>query len=690
MAKKTSAKNKNRPVEVKKKSNVLYGFKVFIVCLTVFAAPLAAGSLTTWHNMMIQLLVFLAAILWLIETIQRGTIDLPGKSTRIFAAVFFCLLVLSAINTQSPNSTILEMINITSYLLIFLMTAGLFRDKKAINFIIWSMIASLGIVSAIGIREYIFAQMRNDPGWRIFSTFFNPDFLAGFLSLMLPVALAWTITRKTFPERFIAGLVLIMTLVCIPLTGSRFGLLTAFFGLMTMAVLWILSGRINKKRLLTIGVPILIFVLLIPLLAAPIRSRLLSSAQSHSAVFRLGTWAGTIRIIKAHPIKGTGIGTFEVAYPKYASLGFTKYTHNSYLQIASEAGPAAALAVLALIISVLHPIVLKTARKKLETEDDKPETIQYTRIILCGLIGGAAAFLARNFIDSDWYITSIGTSFWTILGITYLIGLPSEVKPVRIPKTAQIVSISALFLAAIVISIMIRGEGLILEGKRLTSAGNIPRAEAVYEKAIELSFFNTESLRRLTQIQIAYAKGTGSNSHYKDAEATIKKAIGLEPLSARNYYIMGFLYDQQDSKTEEAAEAYKAAVERDPNSLPSLLALARIYEALGKHDESIDIYRRMIELEESKYDEVRALPEVIEHRYIFARIALGKEMELRKDKAAAIQHYQIALDRIDRYQSMGQGMIEILDLGGFQTTETAASIGELRNQVTEALDRLSR
>jgi hypothetical protein len=46
----------------------------------------------------------------------------------------------------------------------------------------------------------------------------------------------------------------------------------------------------------------------------------------------------------ANPILGVGAGAFEWRYPRYASVGYTRAAHSTYLELAAEAGlPALAL-----------------------------------------------------------------------------------------------------------------------------------------------------------------------------------------------------------------------------------------------------------------------------------------------------------------------------------------------------------
>src|SRR5205823_2852634 len=72
-------------------------------------------------------------------------------------------------------------------------------------------------------------------------------------------------------------------------------------------------------------------------------------AESYSGRFRALTWRGTANMAVKNPILGTGIGSFGTAYPRYAEAGFTEHAHNSYLQLAAEAGFPAAIFLIVII-----------------------------------------------------------------------------------------------------------------------------------------------------------------------------------------------------------------------------------------------------------------------------------------------------------------------------------------------------
>jgi O-antigen ligase len=84
---------------------------------------------------------------------------------------------------------------------------------------------------------------------------------------------------------------------------------------------------------------------------------------------RIKAWQGAIKMIAAHPLTGTGIGTFVWGYPPYRPEGLnfkTDLAHNDYLQAAAEMGLAAAFVVIWAIALTVMTAVSKAGLDKVK------------------------------------------------------------------------------------------------------------------------------------------------------------------------------------------------------------------------------------------------------------------------------------------------------------------------------------
>ena len=221
------------------------------------------------------------------------------------------------------------------------LTARLARDSRGFIVLLRSLIASASIVGALGIREYLEFWNLGVVEHRTFGPFANPDFLAGYLLLTLPITLAAFASVRERMAQLALGIGLALQSGCLMLTASRAGL-----GVLLVAFLvWLALSAVSRAaegRWKTIGMGFLVIVVSMVLASAPTRSRVVgapgrkvgngtassaiqeaTASQSHSGEFRRWTWIGTYQMMTANPILGTGIGTFPIAYPHYATTAFT-------------------------------------------------------------------------------------------------------------------------------------------------------------------------------------------------------------------------------------------------------------------------------------------------------------------------------------------------------------------------------
>ena len=680
--------SKNRRSEPRPAQPGLFTLQAVLLSAAVFLSPLVAGKLTPIPTLSVQALVLVTALIWVIRAARDGSCNLPGGRIILFSGIFFALLVLSALDSVGLHASLRELVNAACYLLVFLMVAGLSRNRRAVYGVLASLAVSATLVGILGFNEY---ALGTSAGQRVFSTFFNPDFLAGFTALMLPIVLAWYLSRTPPAISVIAGLSLLLVLANILMSGSRFGAVASIGGVVVFVALALLSRSFGKAQLLRASLLILPVLLVHLALGRPLAGRVSSvKAESHSGGFRIYTWKGTARMCEAHPVNGTGIGTFEVAYPKYAIVGFTRLAHNSYLQLAAEAGPLAAAALVVLLGSSALPAAVLLVRRRTGAGMGDSSGYQWTpedRLMVSGLLGGAAASMARNLVDSDWYVAAIGISFWAILGATVALGRPAPPGSIRLSRIYSGVGIALLALAVSGVFVMLGGELYLARGDSRLAARDARGAEVSYANAAGLDPFNPESHRRLRRLYLLLADASGDLSYAEQAEAEVRKAIRLEPTDPKNYYQLARVYERYP-RNEDAIRAFQAAIERAPNALEPLLALARRYEEAGRVRDALRVWRRMIVLENSPYGRIRATPEFAEPEYVFAHEALGRDYERRGDVKSAREEYRAARERIERYQESMKAVGAILEAVGRRDSDMEQQVEGLRADLIRRLKAL--
>jgi hypothetical protein len=215
----------------------------------------------------------------------------------------------------------------------------------------------------------------------VFGTYSHPNSLAGYLALLLPAAIGWTLQARgerkaRWPISFFlaaAGSVLVG--LALWLTHSRGAMLgSAFVGLAVLALYGRRSITARKTLLLSVlAVAVLTVLFLLPTgyLAYGITKFWESSAK------RSDYWIATWSMIRDHPWFGVGPGNFGRLYPSYMlprAYEQVKDPHNFLLEMWATGGLFALLVLLITLGLFFRRIwpVLRSPWKESESDSARP------------------------------------------------------------------------------------------------------------------------------------------------------------------------------------------------------------------------------------------------------------------------------------------------------------------------------
>ncbi|MBI2033266.1 MAG: O-antigen ligase family protein [Candidatus Levybacteria bacterium] len=387
------------------------------------------------------------------------------------AAIVGALGVL--INRNSPKDTTdianlklfgLTVTVITMFILSALSTRGAFIKRVlSINIISAAFIALWGLPSHFGydptcllFRGTLDVSCWTDafqPKIRIFSTLGQPDWLAAYLAILLPVTLGFGIlaTKKYLENKKINDLILTITYYCVSglfyvdllYTKARSGFVGIAFGLLFFFILlYMLRKRIGIQQYFNkqFGAIVAIILLLTFLIGSPINQLSFFSLDSlsmqlsakkeapktseknspsdqlqagelggtDSSKIRLIVWEGALNAWRDNPLFGTGVETFAFAYYRYrpAAHNLTSEwdylynkAHNEYLNFLATTGIFGLGTYLAFILMTLY-LGIRTFR---QSEKYTPESI----VSVVGLLAGFITILVTNFFGFSVVIVNI-------------------------------------------------------------------------------------------------------------------------------------------------------------------------------------------------------------------------------------------------------------------------------------------
>ena len=375
-----------------------------------WAAVFESWQVKWGYWLMLPLMVAgLADILWRTRGRTRGSASLPGAGLKwrlALPAAWLGWQFVSATQSVSPRLTSMTLEHFSACVVLFYL--GCFALKGVRNpWPLWTGLAlALCWVIRAGFEQHFggleatrhfFYSMKdgadlppgllNNPAYqkridsdRIFSTFSNPDALAGCIVLLLPVTLVflWQITPKvrTAIRRAFVAILGGCGLACLYWSGSKAGWLVAL--VMGMVALGHSTLSMKWKRNLICG------VLILGVAGFGVRYAGSYKKQKVSVVTRSIYWKAAVQIAAKYPVLGTGPGTFSVPYGqiKRPADDFARLCHNDYLEQACDSGVPGFVAYTAMIAGCLSWLYRYRATRLAHEDPTVP---------CCGQLGRAAA-----------------------------------------------------------------------------------------------------------------------------------------------------------------------------------------------------------------------------------------------------------------------------------------------------------
>jgi O-antigen ligase len=291
---------------------------------------------------------------------------------------------------------------------------------EAIYGLIQALIPSLGVLWV----DYVQAYMGDARG-----TFINRNHFAGFIEMVWPLAIGYTIAlgyrgkeinlRKLLAsdrlnKQILLALGMVIMLLALLLSRSRAGITGAFIGFLT----FILLSRSADKRLplgfwiMSAAMVSLILLYGIKIGFDPIIERFLLIGEGDS---RLSIWRDSLMIVKDHPL-GIGLGNFRHVFPVYnvSNISDTRfpYAHNDYLHLLVEAGIPGFLA----LVSGFF-IFLGKSFKKVKHMKSHHDPLRF--FLAVGALSGLVSLAFHSFFDFNLHMPANLIYFVTLIAIVH-------------------------------------------------------------------------------------------------------------------------------------------------------------------------------------------------------------------------------------------------------------------------------
>lgn len=427
-----------------------------------------------------MLFVYFGAVIILFATclkfVQKGKITIPKNKVFLAFLAFITIQTLSTLFSIDKFTSVFGyptrlnggLLSQFAYLVLFAGALINISKDQAKKLIIASVISAFavalwGIPSHFNLDPTCFVlihrltsscwQIDFNPMLRIFSTLGQPNWLASYLVLILPVSAALFLSyKKTAPKIFFLVATAAIFLAFL-LTNSRSGI----FGLIVSALIFtaLLGTRFLKKQLKILTPAAIALIIIFAIFGQSLIGRFSEiftangTGPTESSSIRIIVWQGAFKVFKHWPILGSGPETFAYSYYQFRPLAHNQTTewnfyynkaHNEFLNYLANTGILGFGAYLILIATSLIYLFRISTSKELETSLIAKATIAsilgYLTTIFFGFSTVTSSLLLFLLIglvltqittEKDFYSSKISfpnsASYYISLGAILLLGL---------------------------------------------------------------------------------------------------------------------------------------------------------------------------------------------------------------------------------------------------------------------------
>lgn len=441
-----------------------------VLAVTIVGATLAFGGVQPLTYTLMEFAVFLAVLLLLWRQTRQGEIALPLP---LWPVLFVLWALLQLVPLPSfvigwisparlldpslsglapsqwvwtalsiyPHDSVVALAKFLAYLGAFLLAAYLFDSQKRKSTLLRTLIL-LGCFEAVyGIVQYltgwqkIFTYTKQFDLEEATGTYINRNHFAGLLGLIVPFVLAlafYSLQRgdrrrqgggseqasrgnssSSFQSLFYFFLAVVL-MVGLVFSRSRGGILALLFSLIFMAFLAQLKVR---RKAWMVG----IFVVLLAMIGYglwigldPVLARFEQMAEPGylQQEGRIAMWKDALRLVRDHPLVGTGLGTFGTGFRHYQTglvNLYVDHAHNDYLEFAADTGLVG--------VALLFLPILYLCFKMIVSFLVDPR--RYRPAVTLGCIGSTLGMLIHSATDFNLQIPANALIFAVVLGIGY-------------------------------------------------------------------------------------------------------------------------------------------------------------------------------------------------------------------------------------------------------------------------------
>jgi tetratricopeptide (TPR) repeat protein len=522
-----------------------------------------------------QIVVSLMAGAWLLRAALDGEVGWVNSKALWALVVFSAWTGISLFFSPYRAAGLLTLPDYLCFPLWYiLLTFTCTELWKAENLLIVFLLSGLGSslwalsqLFGIGDGQWL-AIIEKQFGGRAVAGFGTPNFLAGFLLMVWPMALALLLRAEGLFSKTFWAFLLLTSLGALIETGSVAG----WIGFAAGLVVFTFFSRKDPKVKFNFWILLLFFIFAFSLFFSPISFRLkeLMDIKNGEVRTQAEVWKGTLEIIRAHPFTGIGIGTFSTAFPAFRPIPLAmkpsdqtleiNHAGNWVLEWMAEVGP------LGFFLMLVFWFFALAQWWRLYSANAIPKSLA------AGFFAVLTCIAVDNFFDMNNYQATT-----------------------RIPL---------LFLAAFPVALSQRFyhmPGFPIRYKRLDLSGFRIYLLPVFVVAIAVLFRQVATAfeRQMTDVKLKKAAISAQEKRWPETISDCNEILQLEPKNYKARYLRASAYSDQ-GKLEDLEKAlwdFNTVERVEPDYYFLHLQKALVLKRLNRLDESAEEMKRAIQLD---------------------------------------------------------------------------------------------
>lgn len=385
-----------------------------------------------------------------------------------------------------------------------------------------------------------------------FGSFINHNHFAGFAEMGTLLALGLCVQRLR-RDRELSGRALLwagaaaLIALAVLASRSRGGLVALAAGLAAFALL--AAGRRSRRRgALLLGVFTLAMAAALAILPQDAWTRIMASASDGSLAYRLHTSLASLRLAAAHPLLGSGLGSFPdavTAFKRGDGDVRTMHAENDVLEFVAETG-LLGLAALLFAAWRLRPALAATLRSS---------------ALAAGALAAASALAVHSFVDFNLRVPSNAL----MLAVCLALALPGRGQSAgRSAAAAWRWAIAGTFLALGALA-SCAAFAAAEHARGLGQLDPLARA-AILTRALDWNPLSPEIRRDRARALVRASAGSLREVRLERAGADYHRVLALRPRWAEAWYELAWVELARGDRSA-ARSALQRATALDPTSL---------------------------------------------------------------------------------------------------------------------------